>query len=155
MIKVFRNMAQYYSITISPPPMCKLKPQFEHGTYETTIRQILNKFSKQYIVYPEFDKKDRLHYHGVFRMDDKIAYLKNKYLLFKQIGFTKCDKIEDFENKLRWLIYISKDWGQNKEIFEGPIMYENMRRYNRRIRAVSRGARPITIFDYFKITPYI
>lgn len=87
------------------------------------IRRQLNKFSNLYIIYPEFDNTERLHYHGIITITDNVKFHKTNYLLGK-LGFTKWIKIKSNKENLRSTIYSMKDWALNRHIFDKPILYK-------------------------------
>lgn len=115
----------YYTITVSPSYKM-IDPERLHAIYERLITKEINKFSNHWILYPEFDNKLRLHYHGLVVVNDKIKMYKTKHKLDK-IGHTKIDKPKDFKNRLTYLIYCQKQYAEIKSVYK-PIMYQRMRR---------------------------
>lgn len=79
-----------------------------------------------YILYPEFDDKARLHYHGIINLDSnqKVRFYKYAHCKLKQIGFVDFKPLKTFEDKLKWVIYMSKHWPETKQVLEitRPIM---------------------------------
>lgn len=114
-----------HCFTISPPyRLCD--PEALHKKYTIDIARELNKFSRHYCLYPEFDDNQRLHYHGIVRVHDKIKMYKIKHKL-DMIGWTKIVKPDDFINKLRYLIYCQKQYAEIQEHYP-PIIYMRQRR---------------------------
>lgn len=118
---------EIYSITISPPyRLFRPGELYEQDSY--VLRRWLNKFSKHYCLYPEFDKHSRLHYHGIVKIDDLTKYHRTKYIIDKGLGFVRIDKLKTSIDHLRFLIYSMKEWAQNKETFKTPIIYKRLKR---------------------------
>lgn len=133
----------FYSITISPRYRAST-PIFLFNSDEPMIRRYLNKFSRYYIIYPEFDDKVRLHYHGILRVHDMLKYRCIKHTMDRMIGFTCIKKINTFNDKLKWLIYCQKQWASNIHLFEKPIIYRRLKRK----RVVPKEEKK-NILDYF------
>lgn len=120
-------MAQY-AITISPLPRNYTSPiKLYYGDIYRIQRQ-LNKFSKHYCLYPELDINNRLHYHGIIHIDDMIKFRHIKHIMDKELGFIKIDKFKTFKDKLKYLIYSMKQWPENNNYFQKPIIYERLKR---------------------------
>lgn len=115
------------AITISPPQ------RFKKGTllrnpnrilYDEDIIQIKSilKYIRcsTYLIYPEFDKTGRLHYHGIINLDhnQRVRFFKYAQFKLKLIGFNLIKPIDTFIDKLKWILYITKDWGTTKQILE-------------------------------------
>lgn len=68
---------------------------------------------KFYTLYPEFDDKFRLHYHGVVRFKDKYQAYRITKRINKLIGYVllKANLNED-----GWVKYITKEWNTTKKI---------------------------------------
>jgi len=119
-----------------------LSPRIRHGDTELLynqdrfmIRRILNRCTDHYLVYPEVDKQCRLHYHGVIKVKDKIKFhRKTRSALKGSFGFIKIEKLKTFRDKLQWLLYMRKDWGQLSELWIKPII-PRKRRLNLRRRS--------------------
>jgi len=73
-----------------------------------------------YIIYPEFDEKGRLHYHGIINLTNTqyVRFHKHAIHKLKQIGFVDISIIKTFVNNLRYIVYMSKNWGETKMILE-------------------------------------
>ncbi len=110
----------WVTITISPPPYSG-NNLFKFHTDLNYFRKVLRHTSKHFILVPEFDKMDRLHYHGVIRIDDKIKWYKSSKRKLELCGHTKIKLLTSFEDHLGWLLYIHKDWDINRGIFETRI----------------------------------
>lgn len=115
----------YYFVTISPTYKL-IDPEHLHKAYTIDITRQMNKFSRRWALYPEFDDKQRLHYHGLAYVHDTIKMYKVKHLLDK-IGWTKLQKCIDFEDRLSYLIYSQKQYAEIQSHY--PIIsYKPMRK---------------------------
>lgn len=116
------------------------------------IRAVL-KYNRipRYIIYPEFDEKGRLHYHGILALDSNqyIRFYKHAMHKLKRIGFVDVKPLKTFKDKLRWICYIKKSFGTTREILsiEDPVM---VMRYKVHIHHTDFD-NP-SILDYFKDT---
>lgn len=153
------------AITISPPHRSdniafsdpNLMTYLEDRSY---IRQILNyNRIRRYIIYPEFDDKGRLHYHGTITLDHNqyVRFHKHAIHKFRRLGFTDIKSLKEFDDKLRWSYYIKKNWGLTKEILsqQEPMMVEikskQTDKISKDIKSHSRDNISSTILDYFSI----
>lgn len=120
------------ALTISPPMRYtylqnKNPNRMLYDDDKNMIKQILsyNKIYK-YIIYPELDEKGRLHYHGILDLDNThyIRFHKHAIHKLRQIGFVDITILNEFKNNLRYVIYMSKQWGTTKKILEldSPMM---------------------------------
>lgn len=98
---------------------------FDRDRYD--LRKILNHFSNHYILYPEYDKSQRLHYHGIIYVTNRMRMIKDKHRI-DLIGFCKFDQIDNFTQHLRSLTYSMKEWAQTKELHKEPIIYKSFKR---------------------------
>lgn len=146
------------ALTISPPNRClkanMLNPFslmfLEDGLY---IRQVLKQDRiSRYIIYPEFDKKARLHYHGILTLDSNqyIRFYKHGLHKLKNIGFIDVKKLDSFMDKLRWGIYMRKEWGITRDILsiDIPIM-KISQNDSKQIKESLIGPKQVHILDYF------
>ncbi len=116
----------YLEITISPPYRSE-DPRQLWVKDEERITQILNTFSKHYMLYPEFtDKESRLHYHGIVHCHDDIKRHKVKWKL-DRIGLTKIGRFNTFKSRLTWLTYSLKSYASCRALLP-PIRYRNRRK---------------------------
>lgn len=128
-------MADYYknrlyAITISPPHKPRINPLVLHDEYTQRLHRLFNKFSKHYALYPEFaDGSNRLHYHGVFKIDDMIKYTRTKHEIDK-IGFVKAERFRSATDHLRYLVYSQKHYNEIKESYD-IIVYKKNKRYKK------------------------
>lgn len=136
-----------YAITITPRYRM-VAPTVLHRNYEQRIVRLLNKVSNHYLLYPEFSKDSRLHYHGVIQIKDLIKWHHIKHEV-DQIGFTHTNKFKSHIEHLRWLYYCKKEEGTTGL---QPIIYKRASR----LYALSQRdkedikAKP-NILQYFKI----
>ncbi len=132
-----------YSMTISPPYRFN-RPTYLYNEDIPKIKRWLNKFSRHYVIYSEFDDESRLHYHLSVWIHDLIKYHKTKYLLNNKLGFIKTKLLKTRLDLLRWHIYCIK---------QQHLMQKHFPRVEYR-RIVRRRAQTIienrkTIMDYF------
>lgn len=108
---------------------------FDDDTFQ--IKQILkyNRINK-YIIFPEFDDKGRLHYHGILSLDRNqyIRFYKHALTKLSLIGFVDVKKLKEFQDKLKWLIYCKKEWNISSEILEieNPIWNDKVCNLNKK-----------------------
>lgn len=122
------------AITISPP--CRLSNYKRYKDPQdlvfnndlVSIYSILsyNRIYK-FIIYPEFDFKGRLHYHGIISLDSnqKVRFYKHALIKLKNIGFVEIKPLKTFLDNLKWLIYCSKEWGITRDILniKNPLSF--------------------------------
>lgn len=108
--------SRIFAITISPPPRATISPKYAYDNDYHILVRWLNAFSGHWLLYPEFSKDSRLHYHGVVRVDDKIKLHKTRYKINRTVGFVKLDKLRTFNDHLRWIIYCQKEYAQTSKI---------------------------------------
>lgn len=117
----------YYGITISPKYRLK-DPKTLFVLDENEITRVMNRFSKRYCLYPEFDSKSRLHYHGIALVHDHIKMHRSKYEIDTMIGLCKFDKLHSFKDRLRYLTYSMKEYADTRRVLKKQIRYRNRRR---------------------------
>lgn len=118
------NYRMYFGITISPPPRFNsAKALYIEDKY--VIQRELNKVSHRYILYPEFDNKARLHYHGFILIHDKTKWNKQvKHVLDKTLGYTLLSTFKNFKSQLGWLCYCRKEYTPDNF---SPIFYKSLK----------------------------
>lgn len=115
-----------FGITISPPHR-RGKPKDLLSVDTICMRQLLNRVSKDYTLYPEFDYQSRLHYHGMISFKDMLKWHKSvKHRMTQEIGFVKLERFKNTKEKTRWENYMMKDYIKGKSY--PPIKYEPLRR---------------------------
>lgn len=92
-----------YGITISPPPNNNMKPKELFNHYNICY---LNKLKCGIELYPEFDKDNRLHYHG-YIFKTSLKNYEHDIKLLKSWCFIK---IEEIKSETKWLKYVRKEW---------------------------------------------
>jgi len=115
---------QLYAVTISPPQRY-MKPDMLYSSDLIGLVYYLNRASKHYIIYPEFQHTtSRLHYHCIVRVDDMIKWHRQVYQQLAKIGYMKVDRLNTHYDHLRWLLYIRKDWELTKSILniDSPVI---------------------------------
>lgn len=141
---------QFLALTISPPS-CLLNAIYLHSELIYYIKRYLNKVSTHWIVYPEFDKNSRLHYHGVLRLDDPIKWHRSvRTLLEKTIGFICIKPLLKPIDHIAWITYCRKEWPLTKKVLRinRPVIYSNLKLHKR--KDLKSGNKRLTIIDYFK-----
>lgn len=134
-IKKRNPLLDRVALTISPPLRLNIKDIFRKDCH------IFSKLKSNFILYPEFDKTGRLHYHGYVW---KSEYLANDLELIKEsLGFVKTDTvyIDIIEHKILdevaikqvngWDIYCKKEWHITRKILKlkKPINMEYVKAY--------------------------
>ncbi len=114
-----------WSITISPKYKA-IDPVVLHKNFQYSIRKYLNRFSRTYELYPEFDKNSRLHYHGWFKVHDKIKMHRTKNKIDREIGFTKWDIIRTEKQYEGWIKYCTKEYDDTQKMIK-LIDYKSIR----------------------------
>jgi len=126
------------ALTISPEQRVEVKA---NGLNLEEVRQrylkdcyclhtALNRCSNNYTIYPEFDDKGRLHYHGIVFVHSLIAMkLETNPVLQDKLGFI-CIKYDPDE---KWDQYCEKEWEITKEILDitDPIRHIDLRKLKR------------------------
>lgn len=117
-----------FAFTLSPPIRLKPLLQFKNPNRvrfdldAADIRAILARSRMhRHIIYPEFDNKGRLHYHGIIDMTihDYVSWHKStKHRFERTIGFTDLKELTTFQDKLKWNIYIRKSWPLTHKILQ-------------------------------------
>jgi len=119
------------AITISPPQRTETRFKDPNKLFfidDISSFRCIMKYNriKTYILYPELDPKGRLHYHGIINLNinEYVRFHKHAIHKLRKIGFVDIKPLKDFINKLRWVTYMSKDFGITKEILniESPVM---------------------------------
>lgn len=106
---LYKNQ-NFYAITISPPP----RPGCDIDLYKSDkylLCKLIKRCSKHFSLWPEFSPyNDRLHYHGIIRIDDFIKWYRYSKPMIKRLGFIKIDKIKTFKDHLKFIIYSTKEY---------------------------------------------
>lgn len=116
------------AITISPPNRCKgskLKNPLRY-MFDEDCAQMMSFFKynriKSFIIYPELDDKGRLHYHGIIKLDLNQFVRFHKHCIHKLrlIGYVDIVNLskKTFEDRLKWVIYITKNWSYTKSVLD-------------------------------------
>lgn len=125
-----------YSLTISPPyrrtTLRGLRNPLKHLYIEDTITiQCILSYNKikGYMIFPELDPKGRLHYHGIITMspNQKVRWFKHAKPKLENIGFVDMKPLETYIDRIRWGLYIRKEWYLTQKILEltEPLMIIN------------------------------
>lgn len=72
------------------------------------------------MIYPEFDPKGRLHYHGILTLNhtEKVRFYKHAMHKLKLLGFIDIKPMDTFKDNLKWLIYCKKDFGFTADVLD-------------------------------------
>lgn len=99
--------------TLSPPDKHHVPSHVLLFRWYERIQAILRDFAHDYQIYPEFDNKGRLHFHGWFSLKDKVKFFRigNK---LKKYGYVK------WETNLsqKWFEYCKKDVETSRNVFQ-------------------------------------
>lgn len=126
-------MIKKIALTISPPDRSSKKyplinqHKFTYDDDKHLIEQIM-KYNriKTYIIYPEFDDKGRLHYHGILTLDhnEQVRFHRHAIHKLRKMGFLDISTLESLKANIRWILYMSMEWSITKEILEieNPIL---------------------------------
>lgn len=111
-------------VTISPP---QRKGRIPHLYLDDIVCIVCAmKGIRRWIIYPELDKKDRLHYHGIINLTDHeyVTFYRKCRPMLEKIGYIQTSRIENFAENLRTVIYCRKQWGEMKDLLQitSPIM---------------------------------
>ncbi len=107
------NCANWFAITISPPPYYG-NQFYKNEEDQKYFKRILKRASNHYLILPEWDVSDRLHYHGIIRVDNQYTWYKSSRSKFRNVGFVKLERITSFKRHLGWLMYMKKEWYINR-----------------------------------------
>lgn len=111
------------AITISPPNRVKwtgfCNPNRNLYDSDKFIIEAVLKYNriKDYLIYPEFDVKGRLHYHGILNLTNaqRIRLYKHAQPKLTSIGYVD---VKPIDSKLTWLCYIKKQWHFTAQVLE-------------------------------------
>lgn len=131
-----------YALTVSPPYRTQ-SPTYLYNSDKPWLQKQLNRCSDHYIMYPEFDERGRLHYHGIILLRSISSWGFVKSTIDKNLGFCCLKKLGSFRDKLGWLLYCTKE---HQEAMPGPIMYHTFPK-GRPKRSMDTGD-VRTIIDY-------
>lgn len=147
-----RDIYNKMFITISPPPRLG-KPSVLYGDDMHVIQWVLRKI-KRYIIYPEFDEKRRLHYHGMI-----IMTASERCTLYKEcipkltslLGYVDTSEPKNFNENLRTVLYCQKEWNDTKHILdiESPIFPKKKTKSQAKLSPLPSELDE-GIFQYFK-----
>jgi len=118
-----------YSFTLTPPDRAH---QYSQMKYKNPLKMVYlddrlifqHVFKRiklhNWIIYPELDRKGRLHYHGTLNMNHTqlTRFYKCGKPLLQRIGYVDCSPTA---NPLDWLLYCRKEWHLTKEVLELEI----------------------------------
>lgn len=113
----------FYAFTISPR-LYNGNQKFAYEVQSFKIRILLKFISRHFCLYPEFDDKGRLHYHGIVRVYDKVKLHKTKHKFDREVGFLKYERLMTFKDHLTYLVYCRKQY--EKGMFD-PIIYKRIK----------------------------
>lgn len=140
-------MVSYYALTVSPPHRNR-SPRYLYNSDSPYLIRQLNRCSDHYILYPEFDDKGRLHYHGVVRINNKMSWGFVKYNIDSALGYTCLKPLETNIDHIRWLLYCRKEY-DSKVL--SPIMPKALKKGRPRMVIKQSDIKPYknrTIMDY-------
>lgn len=111
--KIMALKDELKGLTISPAPSGRQPNIWLLWLWAKRIHEVLGPFCTDYVIYPEFDKSARLHFHGVFHVKDNVKYYKT-FNKLRRHGYVKPEgKITD-----KWLEYMKKDEEEVRQTFD-------------------------------------
>lgn len=121
-IALLKKRQGLYALTLSPP-IRHGDAEYLYDSDRYLIRKILNRCTDHYIVYPEFDKTCRLHYHGILQVKDMIKFHKHTRKALKaHFNFILVEALPSYKDHLQYMLYMRKDWGKVQGLFDRPIL---------------------------------
>lgn len=149
------------ALTISPPNRTAGHKMYSNPNYSVYvddlqfIQLVMAKSRiKTYEIYPEFDDKGRLHYHGIVHVDynQKVRFYKYTQIKLTTIGFVDISTLKTEQDIERWMIYITKGWDFTKQVLE---ITECIRSKEKQVQKVDKPATPKepSILDYMVDQP--
>jgi len=148
------------AITISPPNRITIHNHWKDPNTSIYIddKQYINqvfKYAKikHYMIYPEFDDKGRLHYHGIVTLTNTEYIRFRKYVQPKltKIGFVDTSELLTFKHNLRYLYYCTKQFHEAKQILNinTGISGISLTQTNRTKSAKSQQNSEKNLLDFF------
>ncbi len=115
MIALRKKINNYYLLTISPPYYVgNLLYKYSDDFF---YLKFLKRSCDRYLIYPEHDDNDRLHYHGIIHIKDHYKWYKSTKRKLSVMGHIKVQKLKLFSDLLKASLYCSKDWSLNNTIY--------------------------------------
>lgn len=141
------DAAPMYMITITFRKQLNigLEPSTQYSNTIYYVSNILNNFSEFHIV-PEFTIMNRIHYHAIFKIKDKIKYRKNLHKIQK-LGMMVIKEVFSYDECIE---YIFKDYKENCILLKQNIYFNNEKFH---LEKLIHGHTDFNVFDYFG--PYI
>jgi len=131
-VGIIEFMNTHLALTISPPNRMKGTKlrNYNRFLYEEDILHIraVFKYNKinSFIIFPEFDDKGRLHYHGTVTLNTNqlTRWHKHAECKLRLMGFIDYKPLRGFLDRLRWIFYCRKDFWKTKEVLDitGPAL---------------------------------
>lgn len=124
-------------LTISPKPQKCNANRDLFLLWTQRLHKTLKTFCKEYMIYHEFDKTGRLHFHGTILPYDMIKFKRCNGKL-RELGFCKFEM--KFKNYTKWIEYCSKDKGETLAIYNNvpshwlPITHSNYKQINNELK---------------------
>lgn len=109
-------------------------PHNETRFYKEVSSRVLNYLRRRcdgYIFYPEYSKAYRLHLHGVYT-GTRAGMLRFRSWWTKYYGFIMIKPCTSFLDKIGYLLYSTKQWRLNEEIYTKPMAPANKLRVSTR-----------------------
>lgn len=104
------------ALTWTPnPKLLGLDPYETYLNHLVSVISSLRRCCESFCVYPEFNKKGNMHYHGVLYVNNVKRYYREVIPLFKKQGYI-LEKKGNIDSK--WDAYISKDVGIMRKALE-------------------------------------
>lgn len=155
-----RTLANFWAFTLSPPSSYYVTPYMLYEDKILKLHKLLSKSCESFMIYPEYQQyTSRLHFHGVIKVKDIIKWHKSTRRHLSRMGFVHCKGLVTHDDRLRWSIYMQKEFGLTKQILgidqpmmkmSDPSLYLNSK------YTTLMDIKPIlqeqnkTLFDYFE-----
>lgn len=155
-----RTLANFWAFTLSPPPNYHITPYMLYEDKILQLHKLLSKSCESFMIYPEYQQyTSRLHFHGVIKVKDMIKWHKSTRRQLSRMGFVHCKGLITHEDRLKWSVYMKKEFGLTRQILgiEQPMMKMTHPSFYLNTRFTTlRDIKPIlqehnnTILDYFQ-----
>lgn len=128
--RVYRYLKQHFSYNDRSERSGKLlaftwSPSDNFNVYKKQTEQYFNvspqlsgilKYATWYWIIPEFNLRQRIHYHGVIKIIDPIKWGKSTYHKLYREGMLR---LKPIDNMIKWTCYCMKELEQNTKLVRG------------------------------------
>lgn len=154
-LKSYNLVSKLSAITVSPPPRTSMYATNVNLYIEdkNMLEKLLRKAFHHFILYPEMDNDNRLHFHGTLgHCYDSIAFHRTVYPKMQRLGYVKMKPLLTEWDNLNWNIYCLKSWAVSRDVLRasGELQCEPI--YPHKLKRTPRVSHPALdegIFKYF------